>query len=68
MKAYNYCTKLQMHEHRVSFKGIDTYRVKQFGDFCYTSNLLKELGSISIIYISDVNFFDETYQRKLSVS
>ena len=42
MKAYNYYTKSQMHEHRGSFKGIDIYCVTKYGDFCYTSKILEK--------------------------
>ena len=56
MKASKYCTTFQIHEQKLSFQGIATCNVTNFGGFSYTYKLLDEYKSRSIAYQPDVYY------------
>ena len=63
MRAAKYSNIYQMHEQRGSFQGIDTCDVTDFGDFSFTSILLDESESRSIMNRPDINSLLDSLEK-----
>ena len=55
MKATQYSTQFQMHEQRGTFCGVDTCSLTKFGRYDFTSSLLADAESNTIVNRPDIN-------------